>query len=252
MSKPRTLDSTESSSRTAVPATQRIVPLAYRIDDAATLIGVSVSKFYNLIREGRLPARRLDGATIIRHEDLVAFIDALPLVRQVAEVPATPPPAPPSAVPKRPRAIVSPPPRPAVVPPLVPTATYRRGPLSPDKILRTPTPGLASVIGPDPIRRPEALAKLWEYIHAHNLQAEVDRRVIIADDNLQAAFGMERVSMRDLNRLVKARLSPGWDDDVTPDPVTPRDTALPHRSAGRADTSTSSPRKRGRDPAERG
>ena len=95
MSKPRTLDSTESSSRTAVPATQRIVPLAYRIDDAATLIGVSVSKFYNLIREGRLPARRLDGATIIRHEDLVAFIDALPLVRQVAEVPATPPPAPP-------------------------------------------------------------------------------------------------------------------------------------------------------------
>lgn len=157
MIKPRTLDPQQSTSRTAVPATQRIVPLAYRVDDAAAIIGVSGSKVWSLIREGRLPARRIDGSTIIRHEDLVAFIDALPLVRQLAEAPATPPPAPPSAVPKRPRAIVSPPPRPVVVPPLVPTAAYRRGPLSPDKILRTPTPGLASVIGPDPIRRPEAL-----------------------------------------------------------------------------------------------
>ena len=259
MSKPRTLDSTESSSRTAVPATQRIVPFAYRVDDAAAVIGVSSSKVWSLIREGRLPARKIDGSTIILHEDLKTFITRLPLVRQLVEAPETPPPPPPPAVPKRSPAIVSTPPqlsktppRPAVVPPLVPTATYRRGPLSPDKILRTPTPGLTSVIGPDPIRRPDALAKLWDYIHAHNLQAEVDRRVIIADDNLQAAFGMERVSMHDLNRLVKARLSPGWDDDVTPDPVTPRDTALPHRSAGRADTSTSSPRKRGRDPAERG
>ena len=94
----------------------------------------------------------------------------------------------------------------------MPTAKYRRGPLSPDKILRTPTPGLATVIGPDPIRRPEALAKLWDYIRTHALQAEVDRRIIIADPNIKAAFGLERVSMHDLNRLVKARLSPAWDE----------------------------------------
>ena len=91
----------------------------------------------------------------------------------------------------------------------MPTAKHLRGPLSPDKILRTPTPGLAAVIGPDPIRRPEALAKVWDYIRAHALQAEVDRRIILADNNFKDAFGLERVSMHDLNRLVKARLTPG-------------------------------------------
>ena len=213
MSKPRTLDPEQSTSRNAVPATQRSTPLSYRVDDAAALIGVSHSKVWTLIGEGRLPARKLDGSTIIRHEDLVAFIDGLPLARELAETPPVVPKPAPADPPRQPKVRLSPPlPQSAVPPPLVPTAKYRRGPLSPDKILRTPTPGLATMIGPDPIRRPEALAKLWDYIHTHNLQAEVDRRIIIADDNFQAAFGMERVSMRDLNRLVKARLSPGWDE----------------------------------------
>ncbi|MGI3903065.1 MAG: SWIB/MDM2 domain-containing protein [Janthinobacterium lividum] len=253
MSKPRTLDPPESTSRTALPATQRFVPLAYRVDDAAAVIGVSDGKVWRLIREGRLPARKLDGSTIIRQEDLIAFINDLPLARELVETPPIVPKPTPAAPPRQPKVRPSPPPTPpAVSPPLVPTATYRRGPLSPDKIFRTPTPGLATVIGPDPIRRPEALAKLWDYIRAHALQAEVDRRIIIADPNLKAAFGLERVSMHDLNRLVKARLSPGWDDDATPDSVTPQDTALPRRSAGRAGTSTSSPPKRGRGPAGRG
>ena len=219
VSKPRTLSPEHSTSRTALLATQRLTPIAYRVDDAAAVIGVSDGKVWRLIREGRLPARKLDGSTIIRHEDLVAFIDGLPPARELVEIP----PMSPSAVPKS----ISPaPPRqskvrpswppapPAVSPPLVPTAAYRRGPLSPDKIFRTPTPGLATVIGPDPIRRPEALAKVWDYIRRHGLQAEVDRRIIVADPNLVAAFGLERISMHDLNRLVKARLSPGWDEPL--------------------------------------
>lgn len=219
MSKPRTQDPERSSSRTALPAIQRLTPLAYRIDDAAAVIGVSDGKVWRLIREGRLPARKLDGSTIIRHEDLVAFIDGLPPARESVETPPTPPPAVPKSAPKAPPRQPKvkhswPPAPPAVAPALVPTATYRRGPLSPDKIFRTPTPGLVTVIGPDPIRRPEAMAKLWDYIRTHALQAEVDRRVIIADPNLKAAFGLERISMHDLNRLVKARLSPGWDDPV--------------------------------------
>ena len=55
MSKPRTLDPPESTSRTAVPATQRFVPISYRPDDAAELIGLSVSKFYELVREWGYP-----------------------------------------------------------------------------------------------------------------------------------------------------------------------------------------------------
>ena len=214
MSKRRTLDPEHSTSRTAVPAGQRLVLLAYRVNDAATVIGVSGSKVWTLIREGRLPARRLDGSTIVRHEDLVAFIDRLPQVRELAETPPIPLPVAPKLAPTAPPRQPPPPSPPAVAPPLVPTAAYRRGPLSPDKIFRTPTPGLATVIGPDPIRRPEALAKVWDYIRRHGLQAEVDRRIIIADPNLVAAFGLERVSMHDLNRLVKARLSPGWDEPL--------------------------------------
>ena len=100
MSKPRTLDPQQSASRTAAPAAQRIVPLAYRVDDAAAIIGVSDSKVWTLIREGRLPARRLDGSTVIRHEDLIAFVNGLPLVRQLAEPSVTPPPEPPLLVPR--------------------------------------------------------------------------------------------------------------------------------------------------------
>lgn len=214
MSRTRTLPPDQSTSRTALPAGQQIVPLAYRVDDAATVIGVSGSKVWTLIRESRLPARRLDGSTIVRHEDLAAFIDSLPQVRELAETPPISPPVATKPVPKAPPRRPPPPSPPALAPPLVPTAAYRRGPLSPDKIFRTPTPGLATVIGPDPIRRPEALAKVWDYIRRHALQAEVDRRIIIADPNLVAAFGLERVSMHDLNRLVKARLSPGWDEPL--------------------------------------
>lgn len=218
MSKPRTLDPQQNTSRTAVLDAQRIVPLAYRVDEAAQLVGVSKTTVWRLIQEGLLPARKLDGSTVIRHEDLSTFVDGLPLVRQLAEPPATPlpvPKPPPPPVPsRRPKAPppALPPTWPAVSPPIMPTAKFRRGPLSPDKILRTPAPGLATVIGHDPIRRPEALAKLWDYIRAHSLQAEMDRRVILADPNLKAAFGLDRVSMHDLNRLVKARLSPGWDE----------------------------------------
>ena len=214
MSKTRTLDPQQSTFRTAVPATQRLQPLAYRVDDAAAIVGVSKSTVWRLIQEGRLPARKLDSLTVIRHEDLTAFLDGLPLVRQLVEPPMTLPPAP-RPVPAAPasRKVVSKPepPRPVQPADLKPTAKYLRGPLSPDKILRTPTTELAAMIGSHPIRRPDALAKLWDYIRAHGLQAEVDRRIILADANFKAAFGLDRVSMRDLNRLVKERLVPGWD-----------------------------------------
>ncbi len=59
MSKVRTLPPEERTSRAALPAAQRVAPLAYRVDDAAATIGVSDTKVWGLIREGRLPARRL-------------------------------------------------------------------------------------------------------------------------------------------------------------------------------------------------
>ncbi len=248
MSKPRTLDPPESTSRTAVPATQRFVPISYRPDDAAELIGLSVSKFYELVREGRLPARKIDRSTIIRHEDLVAFIDALPLVRQLAEVSETPPPPPPPAIPKPPPPpapvtsrrsemppepqkplvqprFADPPPRPPSAPP--PPTSKRRGeqapygrgrtgkPLPPPnpngwglRTLRRPSEQLAAIVGTDPISRPKALEAIWKHIHKSGLQRPGDLRIIYADEKLRAVAGTDVITMYALEDLIRPHLKP--------------------------------------------
>ncbi len=63
-----TLPADQGTSRTAPPAAQRIAPLACRVDDAATVVGVSGTRVWPSIREGRPPARRLDDSTIVRRD----------------------------------------------------------------------------------------------------------------------------------------------------------------------------------------
>lgn len=55
--------------------------LAYKISEAANLIGVSRSKMYMLIAENKISARKLDGRTIILHADLQKLIDNAPRLR---------------------------------------------------------------------------------------------------------------------------------------------------------------------------
>lgn len=62
------------ASRTTVVAT----PLAYRVDDAAHMLGLGKSKVWELIQEKRLGARKIDGATVITHKDLEAFLASTP------------------------------------------------------------------------------------------------------------------------------------------------------------------------------
>lgn len=80
MSKTRTLPDGESTARTATPMALRILPIAYRVDDAAFALGVSESTVWGLIRSGKLPARRLGRATLIRRIDLSAYTNGLPPV----------------------------------------------------------------------------------------------------------------------------------------------------------------------------
>jgi excisionase family DNA binding protein len=61
-------------------ATVMTRPLAYRVDDAAALLGIGKSKVWELIGSGRLKARRIDGATIILHSELELFLSDTPLV----------------------------------------------------------------------------------------------------------------------------------------------------------------------------
>lgn len=51
-------------------------PLAYRVEAAAEAIGVSRSMVWKLIADKKLPARKVGRSTVIRREDLQAFIDA--------------------------------------------------------------------------------------------------------------------------------------------------------------------------------
>ncbi|WP_237482697.1 SWIB/MDM2 domain-containing protein [Lichenibacterium dinghuense] len=238
MGRTRTLPTDQSTSRTATPAAQRFVPLAYRIDDAAAIIGVSKSTVWRLIHEGRLPARKLDSSTIIRHDDLTAFIDGLPMVRQLAEPSTTPLPEPPPPVP---RAVPAPPaplrppappvdlrrepPQPRFLQPQSPPAPalpdkqapYGRGrmgkPLSPPnpngwgaRTLRRPSEQLAAIVGADPISRPKALEAIWKHIHANGLQRPGDLRIIYADDKLRAVAGTDVITMYALEELIRPHL----------------------------------------------
>jgi excisionase family DNA binding protein len=51
---------------------------AYSIPEVMARVGVGRDKLYCLIREGRLPARKLGRKTLILASDLEAFLEALP------------------------------------------------------------------------------------------------------------------------------------------------------------------------------
>src|SRR5215470_2181954 len=51
---------------------------AYNIPEVMARVGVGRDKLYRLIREGKLPARKLGRKTLILASDLEAFLEALP------------------------------------------------------------------------------------------------------------------------------------------------------------------------------
>ena len=52
---------------------------AYRPREFETRYGIGHTKLYQLIGSGRLIARKLDGATVILHDDAEAWARSLPL-----------------------------------------------------------------------------------------------------------------------------------------------------------------------------
>lgn len=51
--------------------------LAYGVEDAAAMIGVSRRTCYELMTAGRLRSVKLGRRRLIRHSDLAAFVEAL-------------------------------------------------------------------------------------------------------------------------------------------------------------------------------
>lgn len=69
-----------------------------------------------------------------------------------------------------------------------------------------PDADLAAVIGDQPVPRPEAVKKIWDYIKANGLQDKVNRRNINADDKLRKLFGKDQVTMFELAGILGKHL----------------------------------------------
>jgi excisionase family DNA binding protein len=52
--------------------------LAYSPSECAQAIGIGRTKVYRIIADGKLPARKLDGRTLVLRSDLEAYLDQLP------------------------------------------------------------------------------------------------------------------------------------------------------------------------------
>jgi len=71
----------------------------------------------------------------------------------------------------------------------------------------TPSAALAAVIGDKPMPRTQVTKKVWDYIKKLNLQDKNNRRMINADEALQAVFGgKKQVNMFEMTKLVNKHL----------------------------------------------
>ena len=52
--------------------------LLYRIPEVVAILNISRSKVYELLRTGTLPSVHIDRTRLVRHEDLVAYVESLP------------------------------------------------------------------------------------------------------------------------------------------------------------------------------
>ena len=70
-----------------------------------------------------------------------------------------------------------------------------------------PSADLSAIVGSKPIPRSEVTKKVWDYIKAHGLQDQQNKRMINADDNLKAVFGGKaNVNMFAMTKLVSKHL----------------------------------------------
>jgi chromatin remodeling complex protein RSC6 len=70
----------------------------------------------------------------------------------------------------------------------------------------TPSKELGAVVGTNPLPRTEVVSKVWEYIKKHKLQNEANKREILADDKLEAVFGVKKVTMFEMNKHLARHL----------------------------------------------
>ena len=70
-----------------------------------------------------------------------------------------------------------------------------------------PSAELSAIIGSTPMPRSQVTKKVWDYIKAHGLQDQTNKRMINADEHLKKIFnGKKQVSMFEMTALVSKHL----------------------------------------------
>ncbi|MGZ4810102.1 MAG: SWIB/MDM2 domain-containing protein [Thermoanaerobaculia bacterium] len=70
-----------------------------------------------------------------------------------------------------------------------------------------PSAELSAIIGSTPMPRSQVTKKVWDYIKAHGLQDQTNKRMINADEHLKKIFnGKKQVSMFEMTALVNKHL----------------------------------------------
>ena len=70
-----------------------------------------------------------------------------------------------------------------------------------------PSEDLSPITGSDPLPRSQVVSKMWDYIRKNNLQNPENKREILADDKLKKVFGVDKVSMFEMNKHLSRHLS---------------------------------------------
>jgi DNA topoisomerase-3 len=69
-----------------------------------------------------------------------------------------------------------------------------------------PDAELGAVIGNEPVARPTAVKKIWDYIKKNGLQDKVNKRNINADEKLLKMFGKPQITMFELAGILGKHL----------------------------------------------
>jgi DNA topoisomerase-3 len=69
-----------------------------------------------------------------------------------------------------------------------------------------PDADLSAVIGAEPVARPTAVKKIWDYIKKNGLQDKVNKRNINADEKLLKMFGKPQITMFELAGILGKHL----------------------------------------------
>lgn len=77
------------------------------------------------------------------------------------------------------------------------------GGLSKELVLSEP---LSEVLQVDKLSRPQVVKQLWEYIKGNDLQNPDNRREILCDSKLKAVFGVDKINMFQMNKVLGKHL----------------------------------------------